>query len=105
MPRHRRSHMKARLNPSQAAPDAIQAMRALSTYSKNSGLGPTLIELINMRVSQINGCAFCLAMHFADARKNGESEARLHLLPAWREAPLYTERERAALTWAEALTH
>jgi AhpD family alkylhydroperoxidase len=97
--------MKARLNLSQANPEAYQAMRTLSTYSKNSGLGPTLIELINMRVSQINGCAFCLAMHFADARKNGESEARLHLLPAWRETPLYTERERAALAWAEALTH
>ena len=97
--------MTTRLSPGKAAPEAIQAMRALSTYSKNSGLGPTLIELINMRVSQINGCAFCLAMHYADARKNGESEARLNLLPAWREAPLYTERERAALAWAEALTH
>jgi len=97
--------MTTRLNPSQAAPEATQAMRALSAYSKTSGLGPTLIELINMRVSQINGCAFCLAMHFADARKNGESEARLHLLPAWRETQLYTERERAALAWAEALTH
>ncbi len=97
--------MKARLNASQAAPDAIQAMRALSNYSKNSGLGPTLIELINMRVSQINGCAFCLAMHYTDARKNGETEARLSMLPAWREAPLYSERERAALAWTEALTH
>ena len=97
--------MKARLNASQAAPEAIQAMRTLSSYSKNSGLGPTLIELINMRVSQINGCAFCLNMHYVDARKNGETEARLNMLPAWREAPLYTERERAALAWAEALTH
>ena len=97
--------MKARLNLSQANPEAYQAMRALSNYSKNSGLGPTLIELINMRVSQINGCAFCLNMHYTDARKNGETEARLNMLPAWREAPLYTERERAALAWAEALTH
>jgi AhpD family alkylhydroperoxidase len=97
--------MKARLSVAQAAPEAYQAMRTLSNYSKNSGLGAALIELINMRVSQINGCAFCLAMHSADARKNGESEARLHLLPAWRETPLYSERERAALAWAEALTH
>ena len=96
--------MTARLNATQAAPEAIQAMRALSTYSKNSGLGPTLIELINMRVSQINGCAYCLNMHHTDARKNGETEARLNLLPAWREAPVYTDRERAALAWAEALT-
>ncbi len=96
--------MTARLNAAQAAPEAIQAMRALSNYSKNAGLGPTLIELINMRVSQINGCAFCLNMHYTDARKNGETEARLNMLPAWREAPLYSERERAALAWAEALT-
>ena len=96
--------MKARLMMAQAAPDALQAMRALSNYVKTSGLEPALYELINMRVSQINGCAFCLAMHSADARKHGETEARLHLLPAWRETPLYTERERAALAWAEALT-
>jgi len=97
--------MTGRLNLTQANPEAYQAMRTLSTYSKNSGLGPTLIELINMRVSQVNGCAFCLNMHYADARKYGENEARLNMLPAWREAPLYTERERAALAWAEALTH
>lgn len=96
--------MKARLMMAQAAPDAVQAMRALSNYVKTSGLEPTLYELINMRVSQINGCAFCLAMHSADAREHGETEARLHLLPAWRETPLYTGRERAALAWAEALT-
>ena len=96
--------MQARLNMTQAAPEAAQAMRALSGYVKTSGLEPSLYELINMRVSQINGCAFCLAMHSSDARKHGETEARLHLLPAWRETPLYTERERAALAWAEALT-
>ncbi len=96
--------MKARLNMTQAAPEAAQAMRALSGYVKTSGLEPSLYELINMRVSQINGCAFCLAMHSRDARAHGETEARLHLLPAWRETPLYSERERAALAWAEALT-
>lgn len=96
--------MTARLNMTQAAPEAAQAMRALSGYVKTSGLEPSLYELINMRVSQINGCAFCLAMHAADARRHGETETRLHLLPAWRESPLYTERERAALAWAEALT-
>ena len=96
--------MKARLNMTQAAPEAAQAMRALSGYAKKSGLEPSLYELINIRVSQINGCAFCLGMHSKDARAHGETEARLHLLAAWREAPMFSERERAALAWAEALT-
>ena len=96
--------MKARLNMTQAAPEAAQAMRALSGYVKASGLEPSLYELINIRVSQINGCAFCLHMHARDARTHGEAEARLHVLAAWREAPVFTERERAALAWAEALT-
>jgi AhpD family alkylhydroperoxidase len=96
--------MNARLNMTQAAPDAYQAMRALSGYVKASGLEPSLYELINIRVSQINGCAFCLNMHARDARAHGETEARLHLLAAWRDAPVFTDRERAALAWAEALT-
>lgn len=96
--------MNARLNMTQAAPDAYQAMRTLSGYAKTSGLEPSLYELINIRVSQMNGCAFCLNMHARDARAHGETEARLHLLAAWREAPVFTERERAALAWAEALT-
>ena len=96
--------MKPRLNPYQAAPDAMKAVAALETYVKGSGLEASLIELIKMRASQINGCAYCLDMHARDARANGESEQRLYLLDAWRESPFYSERERAALAWTEALT-
>ena len=96
--------MKPRLNPYQAAPDAMKAVAALDTYVKGSGLDPGLIELIKMRASQINGCAYCLHMHSRDARARGESEERLYLLDAWRESPLYTDRERAALAWTEAVT-
>jgi AhpD family alkylhydroperoxidase len=96
--------MKARLNPYQAAPEAMKVMMALETYVRSSGLEPTLIELVKMRVSQINGCAYCIQMHASEARKNGETEERLLLLDAWRESPLYTPRERAALAWTEAST-
>ena len=96
--------MKPRLNPYQAAPDAMKAVAALETYVKGSGLEASLIELIKMRASQINGCAYCLDMHARDARANGESEQRLYLLDAWRESPLYSDRERAALAWTEAVT-
>jgi len=82
----------------------MKAVAALDTYVKGSGLDPGLIELIKMRASQINGCAYCLHMHSRDARARGESEERLYLLDAWRESPLYTDRERAALAWAEAVT-
>ena len=96
--------MKPRLNPYQAAPDAMKAVAALETYVKGSGLEASLIELIKMRASQINGCAYCLDMHARDARAKGESEQRLYLLDAWRESPLYSDRERAALAWTEAVT-
>ena len=96
--------MKARLMMAQAAPDVLKAMRALSEFSKTSGLEPSLIELVNIRASQMNGCAFCLNMHTRDARARGETEERMHLLNTWREAPIYSERERAALAWTEALT-
>lgn len=96
--------MTPRLNPTTAAPDAYKAMVALETYIQGSGLEPSLIELVKMRASQINGCAFCLDMHSKDARAHGETEQRLYLLNAWRESPLYTDRERAALGWTEALT-
>jgi AhpD family alkylhydroperoxidase len=96
--------MKTRLNPYQAAPDAMNAMIALEKYIQGSGLEPTLIELVKTRASQINGCAFCLHMHTRDARARGESEERLYLLDAWRESSLYTPRERAALEWTEAVT-
>lgn len=96
--------MNARLRPAQAAPGAYKAMLQLVEYVHNSGLEESLLSLVEMRASQINGCAFCLDMHTKDARAAGESEQRLYLLPAWREAPFYSERECAALEWTEALT-
>lgn len=88
----------------QVAPDAFKAMRGLEEYVASSGLEKSLYELVKTRASQINGCAFCLDMHTKDARKGGETEQRLYALSAWRETPFYTERERAALEWTEALT-
>jgi AhpD family alkylhydroperoxidase len=82
----------------------MQAIVGLADYVNHCGLEPGLIELVKMRASQINGCAFCLDMHSRDARRRGETEQRLYLLDAWRESPLYSERERAALAWTEALT-
>src|SRR6201997_5046706 len=96
--------MKARLNPYQAAPETIKALSALESQVQSSGLEQSLIELVKTRASQINGCAFCINMHTQDARKHGETEQRLYLLNAWQEAPFYTDRERAALAWTEALT-
>jgi AhpD family alkylhydroperoxidase len=87
-----------------AAPAAYRAMLALSNYTKDCGLEPLLLELVKTRASQINGCAFCIQMHARDARRLGETEDRLYMLPAWREAPHYSARERAALAWTEALT-
>ena len=86
------------------ASDGIHAMRQLEQYVKQSGLEPGLLELVRIRVSQINGCAYCIDMHTKDARARGETEQRLYALPAWRETPFYDERERAALAWAEAVT-
>ena len=94
----------ARLNPHFAAPKAIKAMLELSEFVENSGLERSLLELVKIRASQINGCAYCIHMHVKDARKYGESEMRLHLLAAWRESTLYSARERAALAWTEGLT-
>jgi AhpD family alkylhydroperoxidase len=96
--------MSPRIDYSKVAPGALRAMFGLESYIHNSGLEESLLNLIRMRASQINGCAFCLDMHSKDARAIGETEQRLYLLDAWREAPLYTERERAALAWTEALT-
>ncbi|GCF10734.1 carboxymuconolactone decarboxylase family protein [Dictyobacter arantiisoli] len=96
--------MDTRLNYVKAAPGGYRAMSQLERYVKNCGLEASLIELVKMRASQINGCAFCLDMHSKDARAAGESEQRIYLLSAWRETPFYTERERAALEWTEALT-
>jgi len=96
--------MKPRMNFFQAAPDAIKALTALEGQIQGAGLEQSLIELVRIRASQINGCAFCINMHTQDARKNGETEQRLYLLNAWRESPVYTDRERAALAWTEAVT-
>jgi AhpD family alkylhydroperoxidase len=79
-------------------------MAALDGYVKKSGFDPRLLHLVRMRASQINGCAYCLDMHSKDARAEGETEQRLYALDAWRETPFYSERERAALAWTEALT-
>ena len=86
------------------APAIAAAMTALGQAALDAGLDPGLLELMKLRASQINGCAFCLHMHATDLRRHGESEMRLYMLNAWREATLYSDRERAALGWAEALT-
>jgi AhpD family alkylhydroperoxidase len=96
--------MKPRLNPQQAAPETIKAMIALEDHLVKSGLETSLYHLVKTRASQINGCAYCIHMHTRDARAHGETEERIYLLDAWRESPLYSERERAALAWTEALT-
>lgn len=96
--------MKPRMNFYQAAPETIKALVAVETQIQSSGLEQSLIELVRTRASQINGCAYCINMHTQDARKHGETEERLYLLNAWREAPVYTDRERAALAWTEAVT-
>ena len=96
--------MNPRLNPFAAAPALMQSWLDFGKAVLQSGLEDRLIELVKIRASQINGCAFCLHMHTADARKHGETEERLYLLDAWRDSPLYSARERAALEWTEALT-
>lgn len=95
--------MTARLDVMNAAPALMKAWMSTS-LAVNASLEPTLVELVKIRASQINGCANCLNMHTAEARAQGESEQRIYLLPAWREAPCYSARERAALGWTEALT-
>lgn len=96
--------MKARINYSVVSPEAMKAMVGLEKYLASSGLEKPLYELVKLRASQINGCAYCIDMHTKDARKAGETEQRLYALNAWRETPFYTQRERAALAWTEELT-
>jgi AhpD family alkylhydroperoxidase len=96
--------MEARLDYMGLAPEGLKAMYGLEAYVRRSGLEKPLLHLIKLRASQINGCAFCIDMHSKDARAEGETEQRLYGLSAWRETPYYTERERAALEWTEAVT-
>ncbi len=96
--------MQARINYVKVAPGAYKAMSGLEEYVDASGLELQLLHLIKMRASQINGCAYCIDMHSKDLRANGETEQRIYSLDAWRECPYYTDRERAALAWTEAVT-
>ena len=96
--------MEARIDYPKAGQAAVKAMYGLQAAVNGSGLEASLQELIKLRGSQINGCAFCIDMHFREATAKGEKAERLYLLDAWREAPVYTPRERAALAWAEAVT-
>ena len=96
--------MKSRIDVNRVSPQSIRALIALGAQVETSGLEPALLRLVEMRASQINGCAYCLDMHSKDARADGETEQRLYVLDAWRETSLYTERERAALAWTEAVT-
>ena len=97
--------MQARLDYKRVAPNAVRVMRDLDNYVHQSGLEPSLLELVKVRASQINGCAYCIDTHTKDTRAGGETEQRLYALPAWQETPFYTDREKAALLWAEVLTH
>ena len=97
--------METRLNFYKASPNAIKAMLGLEEHVAKSGIEKPLADLVRLRASQINGCAFCVDMHSADARKAGEDERRLATVTVWRETPFFTERERAALEWTESLTN
>jgi AhpD family alkylhydroperoxidase len=96
--------MEARLNYAKAAPGVFDAMEGLEKYLEQCGLEKPLLFLIQLRASQINGCAYCLDMHWKDLIASGENEQRLYSLDAWRECPYYSDRERAALAWTEAVT-
>jgi AhpD family alkylhydroperoxidase len=102
--RERNLKMEPRLEAKKVSPEAYDAMLGLETFVRKSNLEGSLLELIKMRASQVNGCAYCLDMHSKDARAAGESEQRLYALNAWRETPFFTNRERAALAWTEAVT-
>jgi AhpD family alkylhydroperoxidase len=96
--------MQPRIEYAKAAPGAITAILGLETYVRHCGLEPSLLELVKLRASQINGCAYCVDMHTKDARARGETEQRLYEVIVWEEAPFFTARERAALAWTEAVT-
>ena len=96
--------MQQRLSYSKVSPEGTDILQKLERYVKSSGLEADLLELVKLRASQINGCAYCIDMHTKDARTHGESEQRLYGVSAWHEAPFYSERERAALAWTESVT-
>ncbi len=96
--------MKPRFNYGKAAPGVYDAMDALDQYLSRSSLEPSLLHLVRLRASQVNGCAYCIDMHWKDLRALGDTEQRLYSLDAWRESPYYTDRERAALAWTETVT-
>jgi AhpD family alkylhydroperoxidase len=96
--------MEHRLDYSKVLPEGMRLMNALDRYSQNCGLEPSVLDLIKLRASQINGCAYCVDMHSKDARTGGETEQRLYNLSVWRETSYYTDRERAALAFTEAVT-
>lgn len=96
--------MQSRIKWHEVAPEAYKAHLAVELYARNSGIEHSLLELVKLRASQINQCAYCIDMHWKDARAAGETEQRLYGLSAWRESPYYTDRERAALAWTEAVT-
>ena len=95
----------SRINYQQLAPEAVSKLGAVTKYLESSSLDPLLRAFVEIRVSQINGCVYCVDLHTEQARRLGETQQRLDTLPVWHEAPYFDERERAALTWAEALTH
>ncbi len=96
--------IQPRLDYNKLAPEAVKAMYTVERYARNSGLESKLLELVRLRASQINGCAYCVDMHTKDARAHGETEQRLYAVAVWREAPFFSERERASLAWTEAVT-
>lgn len=96
--------MEPRIDYNAAAPGAIAAMRGVEEYVRSCGLERSLVELVKLRASQINGCAYCVDMHTKDARAGGETEQRLYAVAVWHEAPFFSDRERAALAWTEAVT-
>jgi AhpD family alkylhydroperoxidase len=97
--------MEARLDYTKSSPEALKLMLQLEALVRRSGIDPKLLELMKIRASQLNGCAYCIDMHTKDARSKGETEQRIYALDAWRETPFFTENERAALAWTESLTN
>ena len=97
--------MAHRIDVDKVAPGAVRAMLGVEDYVRSSGIEPSLLELVKLRASEMNGCAYCVDMHTKDARAQGEAEQRLYAVAVWQEAPFFTERERVALAWTEAVTY